>query len=895
MEDERLLKKIKLFLTNRLFIFSFITCMLFSVLVMRLFKLQIVEAEEYEEGLKTTIVKKIPISAPRGNIYDKYGRPLAINRSAFNLNFDLSVKISPEQLNDVIFKLINIFEKNNQEYVDEFPISSEMPYTFTFESETRELSWKIDMGLDEKLTAEEVKKVKENKGYYYTLDKRLTASETIDRLTMDFIKLPKDQLSKEKKVTIEETIDYLSTEILNLPKDIARAKLRKFLSIRSAIYMQRYKAFTSITLAYDVSDEIIVGVEEQNEKFIGVYVDVQSLREYPSGKYFSHIIGYTGKLSEKNELDMYSEHGYKYTDVIGKTGLEKSFELELNGKNGTMLVEVNRYGKRTKVVEEGNAENGNDIYLTMDLKLQEAAYTILESKLTEILQNKLKVSGIKQYEFFSSMVNSNNISITKILTAEDGTYSADVKHYIYDKLKTLNNVEADIEVASNDTNIIKEIISDGLKVGNISSRQMIFVLYEQNIINIDDIELDEIKKGRISTLQVILDRLGKGEITPQMTNLSPSTGSIVVIEPKTGDLLAAVGYPSYDNNEFVNNYNIEYSNKIYNDPTIPILNRPFVETRAPGSTFKMISAIAALENGTITPSQTIQDKTSFTKAGFPYTNCWQAFSHGAINVAHALEVSCNYFFSEATYNLGNAKNSSTLTGIAALNEYMIAFGLNDRTGVEIGEYRDSREEYDMVISSPELRKKVALKIDEESKPSTYAWHDGDTVKTSIGQAENNYTAASMGKYIATLATGGERYKLHLVDRIENSKNEIIEKFEPVLETQVHVEPQNLKAVYDGMLLVTEGSRGTAKNVFRNFGVRVAGKTGTAQEFGPDHSSFGGFAPFEDPQMAIYVVIPFGDSKYTPASSSQAAKEVISEYLGLNNVLDYKEGNNSLMK
>ncbi len=412
---------------------------------------------------------------------------------------------------------------------------------------------------------------------------------------------------------------------------------------------------------------------------------------------------------------------------------------------------------------------------------------------------------------------------------------------------------------------------------------MLHVMYEQGLIQGDEDYIDRLLLGRLSVLQVIVDCLENGSITPQMTGLDPCTGSIIVSNINTGEILAAVGYPTFDNNQFVNTFNSEYFYKLNNDLTTPFVNRPFLEPRAPGSTFKMISAITALETDIINDKTIIYDYVSFTKAGVPYTNCWSSVSHGPINVVKALEVSCNYFFCDAIYNIGNVKEGTEKESIAALNKYMIAFGFNDPTGVEISERNQGNPPDRLTISSPEYKEAVEKRQNPDAPPSRLKWYDGDTVKTAIGQANNNYTAANMAKYISTIATKGLRYRFHLVDKIETQKGALLEKVEPKVESKLDISPETWDSVYDGMIRVTEGSNGTAAYIFRDFPIRVAGKTGTAQENDKrnDHSSFGGFAPYEEPQIAVYVLIPFGDTVSLPAVASQIARDVIAEYMGLN--------------
>jgi len=325
-----------------------------------------------------------------------------------------------------------------------------------------------------------------------------------------------------------------------------------------------------------------------------------------------------------------------------------------------------------------------------------------------------------------------------------------------------------------------------------------------------------------------------------------------------------------------------------------MVNRAFTEPRAPGSTFKMITAVAALEKGIVTPKSTVYDEGVFTKASTPYARCYAGGGHGHLNAASALEVSCNYYFYEVSYRMGNSRDGNRLAGIEALNEWMTAFGLNDPTGVEIYELYNSTREGVSNISSPNL-KDFLVGRNPAAPQSDRRWADGDTIRTAIGQSLNNYTAATMAKYFATLATGGTRYKLHLFEKTADQSGETVKIYEPAEEAVVSISEANLQAVYEGMLAVIKGSRGTARQVFSDFPVQIAGKTGTAQQFAnkPDHTSFGCFAPYDEPRIAVYVHLPFGTTAAYPNAAAQVAKAVMTEYFKLGQEPQRPAGLNSL--
>ena len=476
------------------------------------------------------------------------------------------------------------------------------------------------------------------------------------------------------------------------------------------------------------------------------------------------------------------------------------------------------------------------------------------------------------------MVKANNLDMKKILSSESNTYSNNLKEYIISKDST----------AIDDLEKARTILSDGIKNNLVSQTNVILALYEQGVIVDDESYINRIKSGNVSSLQFLIDKLNTLQITPHMTGMlqAPASASVIVTDVKSGDVLSSVSYPSYDNNRFVNNFDNDYYRQLSNDPTSPMNNRPFTEPRAPGSTFKPITAIAALETGIITPKTTIYDKDVFTEAGKPYAQCWIHGSHGNVDVEKSLEVSCNYFYYDISHRMG----------IEILNKYMEDFGLNERSGVEIYELYDSSslQKYPSKISSPDYKRYVESSRNPDALERDLSWKPGDTIRTSIGQAYNNYTAAILAKYTATLANGGYRYSLHFLDKITDNSENLVQEYEPVLEKKIEISPENLQAVHNGMYRVTSGTNGTLRNAFSGFPIKVAAKSGTAQENKNynNHNVYIGFAPYDNPQIAISVFIPYGDDSYSPAP--KITKKILEEYLSLNKEPE-KTYTNSLTK
>jgi cell division protein FtsI/penicillin-binding protein 2 len=683
------------------------------------------------------------------------------------------------------------------------------------------------------------------------LDEDLTANEAFYKLRVDF----------------------------DIDDNLSDAEAAKILALRCELYLKRFSKYVPVTVARNISSKTVTDLTEQKSAFPCAYVDVESLREYPTGELFAHTLGYIGKITE-SELSTYQQYNYKSTDIVGKDGIEKAFELQLNGKDGLQYVEVDSLGRRISEIESSSVAPvpGNNVFLTLDAELQQSTYTAMENALKDAQISRLTGEN-KDYTYtgkqvLSSMVTSDNIRIEDIMKSKNSTTQYTIKEYVL----SVDNA------ALEDYDLARQIVADGLEKNDIKPYQLILVLVEQGTITGNDEFISKVTSGAISTQQVLIDKLNSGELKPYMLNMDPCTGSAIVTDINTGEVLASVTYPSYDNNRLVNGLDNQYYTRLQNDPNRPLVNRPFQEPRAPGSIFKMITSVAALEEGIITPNTYIYDKGTFTEAGRPYARCWIGSgkgSHGGINVSHALEVSCNYFFYTVAYNMGNTKSGTTLKGIETLNKYMKAFGLNDPTGVEIYEIYDSTKNYPSNISSPEYKRYVYTARNPDISESELQWRDGDTIRTAIGQSFNNYTAAIMSKYVATLANGGTRYTMHLLSGISTYDGKNISTYEPQVENKLDIQPQNLKAVYEGMLLVTQGEKGTLRKYFKDFPINVAGKSGTAQEssYRSEHTTFVGFAPYENPQISVAVIIPYGNNTTGPAYT--VAKNIIENYLNIN--------------
>lgn len=317
--------------------------------------------------------------------------------------------------------------------------------------------------------------------------------------------------------------------------------------------------------------------------------------------------------------------------------------------------------------------------------------------------------------------------------------------------------------------------------------------------------------------QVIDDLNGKGGRC--------TGGAAVVMNVKTGEILASANYPTYDMKEYMENYNA-----VLNAPNNPLINRAFQGIYPIGSTIKPIVAIAGIDNGLVTAGEHINCVHTYYHFSDYTPSCMG--THGPISLNRALAKSCNYYFFEV----------GTRVGASRLSDYFTNFGLGVKTGVEIG--------------------------DSAGLLADVADGSGDTLQISIGQ-KNAFTPLQLAVYTSTLANGGNRYKASLIDKVVSYdlKTTYSDQKGEVLNT-VTINPSTLASVKEGMLSVTVD--GTGSSVFGNYPIKVGGKTGTSQNTGIDHSIFIAFAPFESPEIAIAVVLEHGNSGFAAGSVVKAA-------------------------
>lgn len=649
---------------SRIILLIILSVVFFIFATFRVFGYQVINGQNYllqaEKNTSTTIT----VSAARGEIVDRNGIPFTKNKAIFNLEFDYSF-INKGEENKLIYNLIKLFESIEEEWIDNLPITLTQPYKFIEGKDTEVTRLKNKLELNEYATAQNcIDALYEVNDYKYKNELK----ELDNKTGYEYQPFTEDYKRKISGVRYEM-----------IEKDFSR-------------YTPRY------TFAQDIKPTTSALIQELSTSFPGVFIVEKSIRSYVSGNVASHIIGSMGPIYAE-EYDEYKEKGYSLNAIIGKSGIEKSLENELQGKDGTIRVIKNSLGDIIEIEEVAAPIAGKTVKLTLDLEFQKE----LQKLLLEYIQNFNKT----------------------------------------------NNKKKKVEKAS-----------------------------------------------------------------------------LVVMDTKTGGVLASISYPYYD----INDYSSKYS-EILNEPGNPLNNYALNGLYRPGSSFKPVVASAALSENVIN-----KDTKTYCDGVYHYYS-WKP---GCLSIGHykqslslipALKYSCNVFF----YDAGR------ILGIDKMNEYAKYFGLGVDTGVEI----------------PSAKGRLTSKAVSEQYGAP--WEEGNVIQAAIGQLDTAVTPLQMAVQAMTLANQGVRYSAHFVDSLLSyDQQEVISKTQTKILSQFDFSDENYKLVVDGMIEASKTV--SAPNSLTNLGYQVAIKTGTPQVSPTKFNNcFVSFAPVNNPEIAVSLMLDDGDN------------------------------------
>ena len=383
-----------------------------------------------------------------------------------------------------------------------------------------------------------------------------------------------------------------------------------------------------------------------------------------------------------------------------------------------------------------------------------------------------------------------------------------------------------------------------IKEDKISGTQLCHVLYDQGVLSVEDDLYASFNAGTLNSFDLLVEVIRRLEITPAQLALQPCSGSAVVVDPNTGDVLACVTYPGYDNNRLANDMDVNYYYQIYNDLSRPLYNKATQQTTAPGSTFKLVTASAGLSERAINESTVFNCSGVFDLTETPLS-CWNTHGHGDLAVIDGITGSCNVFFCNVAYQLGTDEENNFRDSLALskLQDYANLFELDEKSGIEISEAR------------PQVSENYGI-------------------QSSIGQGTHLYTTTQLARYTATLANKGTAYNISLIDKTTDSSGNLLKDYSSEILSTVDLSSNIWNVLQIGMRNVIRQN-----GSFNDFGINVSGKTGTAQESktSPDHALFISYAPSESPEIAMAVRIANG---YSSTNALLTGKDIMKYYFNL---------------
>ena len=330
-----------------------------------------------------------------------------------------------------------------------------------------------------------------------------------------------------------------------------------------------------------------------------------------------------------------------------------------------------------------------------------------------------------------------------------------------------------IDYLSTDTGFSKLLYKYMLQEDTISGQEICLVLYEQGVLDKNDDDYENLASGAMGAYDFMINKIYTLEIEPAQLALMPCSASAVVVDVKTGDVVALVSYPGYDNNRLTNDMDTDYYAKLALDQSSPFFNKATQQTTAPGSTLKLLSTIAGMEEGIIDEGTYIECTGTFDYVD-PPINCWYKNGHGSLDIRTAIEQSCNYFFNMIGFQLGKVGDNefSEVQSLNKLQEYASLIGLDRKTGIELSE------------ATPKVS-------------------DAKAVPSYMGQGNNLFTTSELARYATVMATSGNVFKLTLLDKVMDPKGDVIQEYEPEIEDVVNISSNIWDVIHDGMRRVIQ--------------------------------------------------------------------------------------------
>ena len=911
---------LKKFFGSRLFVLAAVISLFFLMVLIRVFSLQIVNGKEYQKNFTLLIQKTLSIGAARGNIYDCNGNLLAYNELAYSVVISdngsyNNTSVKNEELNAELAEIISVIRKNGENIYNDFAI-----------------------------------KLNDDGKYEYSVSgtslNRFLA-DVFGEVSYDKLEYNKKFDFDESKATAEQVMQYLMSdenECFDVSDEYDKETAYEIVVLRYAIKGNRYSKYKTTTIAKDVSDKTVAYMNEHSDTLTGVSIEEDTIRKYNYSEYISSLIGYTGKISteEYNELSEKDE-SYTTNDTVGKSGLEQYYESYLRGVNGEQEIYVNSVGKITEVISSTDPTAGNDLYLSIDINLQEATYKLLEQEIAGIVYSKIKSGDIPVNDVYFALLNNNIINISDFEEDDAGeTERAVQSTFLSNQANVINQIDSQLnsDSALAIENMPEDILDYFTYIFSMLKEDGVLV---SSKIDTSDSTYQEWKNEKLSPREYLkycisqqwidITRLEVDEKYADSAEIFKALCQYIQNEIKTDKEFSKLIYKYLVQNGSISGQQLclimfEQGAVDYDDDIVSGLKS--------GATTAYSFLMDKINNIEITPAQLALDpctgstvitdvNTGEIKAlvSYPgYDNNKLANGVDAEYYAFLQEDNSNPLYNYATQEkTAPGSTFKMITSTAGLAENVITTSTTIQcTGkfydvsnepecwiypgnhgfINVSEaIRDSCNVF-FYTTGFNLAAKDTGTYDDANGISyiqKYASIYGLNQKTGIEIEENTPEIATQYPVMAaigqsdnnfttvslsryvTAVTSGKLYDYQLMSRIVDTEGNIVASYEP---HYTDITDTLNSGQWDA---IHSGMRMVVENLdsFAGFEIPVAGKTGTAQqvETRPNHALFVGYFPYDDPKYSIATRIAYGYSSHNAAS---AARNIISYYYG-NQALD----------
>lgn len=933
---------------SRLVVLMVFFGLLSLIVVQKLFVLQIVNGEDYLENYTLSISKPVITNGTRGNIYDRDGDVLATNRLAYSVQIEDNGSYNDttqknKLINETIHTVIDLIEANDDSVNSDFGIVYENgEYQFQYAEGNKRLRFLADIygyrtidelkekKLDKSSPQEVMDFLCANKrkggGYGFGVDAKIYSPERMLQI-----------VTVRYHMNLNSFQRYITTTIASDVSDATVAAIKENMSELQGISIgeeslrvypdSEYFAAILGYIGKISHDEYDNMSEEQKEKYsltdiVGKSGIEQIMDEYLQGTKGKKIVyvNDVGKILDSKIItepeagnDVYLTidkdlqiTAYKLIEeklsgiILRKLSNILDYTRNPNGEASDVIIPIgdvyysfigNQILNTDHFAQEDATSTEKTVYSRF-LARQESAISkiiaYLQSPTSPAYKDLPKEQQAYMNYIASQLLINKEILVKSNIDTGDSTYKA-WKNETINLYEYLNHAIAENWI---DSSVIQEYIktdskysdsnelyqgilaylSDYLKTdfefeklvyrymikdGTISGNMICILLYDQGVLEYDQKMYQQLLSG-YSAYTFMYTKIQSLEIKPGQLGVEPSTGSMVMTETSTGRTLVCVSYPGYDNNRLANSMDVAYYNQVYANSSLPFYNKATQELTAPGSTFKPLSAITGLTEGVINGGSIIGCYGPY-KNVTPNPKCWVfPGGHGSLNVIGGIANSCNNFFYEVGFRLGLSSNGNynSNVGTDKIRKYAEMFGLGETSGLELSE------------RTPNIS-------------------DEDAVRSAIGQGTHVYSTSQIAKYITGVANKGTVYDLTLLYKVTDKDGALIVEYEPKVYNEVKDVTENtFNLVHSGMEAMV--AKDVRFQVLRDAGISLAGKTGTAQQSKThaDHVLFVGFAPSDNPEVAVATRIANG---YSSGYTAELGRDMMRKYFGVATDKDLLKG------